>query len=172
MSRNPCKAVSLKIPSTTQIIVANNEKITIEEIGNTNLDVFVNHTSRRVQVSDIFYAPRLTSNLLSVRKIIEKSHIVTFHKKGCQIRDAARELKATATLTNGMYKLDQPLAEAKTASTLDNGELWHKRLGHLHSKAMEFLRNGLVTGLHYKYSSPCTICLKGKQKKTLFREVA
>jgi len=170
MSNYPCEKSSSKVLDNAQVTVANNENMSIEAIGSTNINVLNNDMERNIKLTDVLYVPKLNANLLSVSRIIQKGHSITFDNRGCRIRDAKRKVVATAKLTNGMYKLNQLSAEAKLASTINTSNQWHKRLGHLHSKAMKALERGLATGIKLigEVDSPCVTCLEGKQTRLPF----
>jgi len=53
---------------------------------------------------------------------------------------------------------------------LDDGQLWHRRFGHLNRASMNLLKNGLVTGCDFNdhMDNPCECCLMGKQCRLPF----
>lgn len=52
-----CETVSLEVPSNSQIIVANNERISVEAMGTTKLRILANSTERIINVTDILHVP-------------------------------------------------------------------------------------------------------------------
>jgi hypothetical protein len=63
------------------------------------------------QVSDVIYVPQLSTNLLSVSRMVEKGLVVTFSTGECKIYhqndySIHGDAKATATNVGGIYKLD------------------------------------------------------------------
>lgn len=56
-------------------------------------------------ISNVYYVPNLTTNLLSVSAIIKKGFKVVFSSSNCQIYDG-KVIIATATLYDGIYQLD------------------------------------------------------------------
>jgi len=113
------------IQSTRQ--VANNESVSVEAIGSTHIEVIANDKKGN-KLTDVLYVPKLNANLLSVSRIIQKGHSITFDNRGCRILNAKKKVVATAKLTsNGMYKLNQSSAEAKSASIINTSNQWHKR---------------------------------------------
>lgn len=92
---------------SSQVSVANGEKLSTAGRGN----VRVNLKDCARTISDVHYVPNLSANLLSVSSLVKKGFKVVFCKQKCNISDK-EEVLATATLRNGIYKLDvinQPL---------------------------------------------------------------
>lgn len=107
----------------SMITTANNEKLENKAIGKTSLKVLVNNNIDDIEAEDVLYVPEITSNLLSVSKIVEKGHIVTFNKKGCQITDEEGNIVAAAKESEGVYKLNQAKSWACITNTIENNEL-------------------------------------------------
>jgi len=126
---------------------------------------------KNIKLTDVLHVPKLNANLLSISRIIQKGRSVTFDNRGCRIRDAEKKFVATATLTNGTYKLNRSSAEVTLASTVNMSNQWHKKLGHLHSKAMNVLKRGLATGIKFnrEIDSSCITCLEDKQTRLPFQ---
>nr|GEX39943.1 putative ribonuclease H-like domain-containing protein [Tanacetum cinerariifolium] len=77
---------------------------------------------------------------------------------------------------NNMYSFDLKndvpvggLTGLFVKATLDESNLWHRRLGHINFKTMnKIMRGNLVRGLpskHFKNNHTCVACQKGKQHK-------
>ncbi|KAG6465891.1 hypothetical protein O3G_MSEX015473 [Manduca sexta] len=173
--------VSVK-PSS--VSVANGEKLFTVGQG----EVKVRLTNGIRTIKDVFYVPNLSANLLSVSCLVNKGYKVIFYKDKCKIFDK-QDMLAIATLENGIYKLDtigQPLCEGGNNNfvysverqdipsegkvAVESQEIWHRRLGHLNSKSMSLLRQGMVTGINYNLNifNPCAECIKGKLSKLPF----
>ena len=164
-----------KPPSSTQeIIVANKNRLNVDAVGEVNLDVCTGGTPDKINVKEVMFVPDLTTNLLSVSKITNKGHKVYFESSKCSIYDKSNALIASATLKNGMYKLDRPKNKvhgANSVSVADNIHLWHSRLGHPSTDSMNRIKNGVVTGTNFKnsLSEPCEVCVQGKQHRLPFK---
>lgn len=97
-----------------------------------------------------------------------------FTKTGCLIFNRTGDLVATAALTNGVYKLNivsRRLAAAVTTS----GEVWHRRMGHVHSDCLMKTKNA-VEGMDLNEKvditkSSCKTCCEGKQCRLPFKHV-
>lgn len=138
------------------IRAANNEPMDVECSGAVDFNVIVNGKSTNVQFKDVLCVPKLTANLLSVSQITAKRKIVVFNSRGCVVKDEDGTILATASLVNGLYRLDGS-SEMVLASIASNGpnvsnsmELWHRRLGHLNPADMNKMRNGGVDGMSFE----------------------
>ncbi|XP_011859670.1 PREDICTED: uncharacterized protein LOC105557114 [Vollenhovia emeryi] len=129
------------------VMTSSGEKLTTAAKGTVTLNLSVNGAEAAIPVQEVLHVPDLTANLLSVSKIVEKGHIVTFRKEGCTIKDRTNRVKATAYLREGVYVLDTKKEKAFATTTEKEDDIWHRRLGHLNRKGMSLLKNGLAKGL-------------------------
>lgn len=162
----------VKIKKDRNITTACNSDLQTEAVGNINLTVSVDGISSQVEARDVLYVPNITTNLLSVGKMVSKGNTVTFSSNGCRITSADGELLATATEVEGIYKLDQARERVYLSDESDeNHELWHRRLGHANRKSMQTLANNPQFGVSFKKVNmePCETCLKGKQTRLPFQ---
>lgn len=75
------------------------------------------------KISNVVYVPNLTTNLLSVKSMVDKDYVVVFHNQKCEIfhqgaisfNDA--KPVATARDTNGLYRLDASVITSHSASS-------------------------------------------------------
>lgn len=157
------------------ITVANGQQIPSEGKGTISLNMFGNVK----QISDALYVPDLAVNLLSVSKLVEKGLIVVFSPKGASIllNNGCRvtgSVVATASNHKGMYKLDVPQNSVFCTHTKESALLWHRRLGHIHPRALNILKNRAL-GIDYTSLSfndlnkTCVPCLQGKMSQRPFK---
>lgn len=157
------------------ITVANGQQIQSEGKGT----VSVNFSDKFKQIPDVLYVPDLATNLISVHSLVQEGLVVIFSPIGASIllKDDCKvtgSVVATASNHNGMYRLD--LAEHKAACTQvrESALLWHRRLGHLHPRALNILKNRAV-GIDYtslsfsELNKTCVPCLQGKMSKRPFK---
>lgn len=164
--------------------VANGEKL--QTAGRGNVQVCLNNCVRTI--GNVYYVPNLSTNLLSVSTLVGKGYKVSFSKSKCVIFDNDT-IVATATLRNGVYQLDtmgrppckevvvmsevvdsvnngtesEVLSSADGKATVASQDVWHRRLGHLNSRSMALLKQGMVTGINYSDNYiPCIACVEGK----------
>lgn len=126
-------------------------------------------------MTNVFYVPELTNNLLSVGQLQEKGLAIMIQDGVCRIYHPRRGLIAHTQMTaNRIFVL---LANARMQSlnclrmaTEDTTDLWHRRYGHLNNKSLRTLHyKQLVKGLPklQAVKSVCTVCNIGKQHRTV-----
>lgn len=165
--------------TSLEVKVANGEKLRIGGRGVVTLRL----KDCEVTITNVFYVPNLSANLLSVSELVRKGRKVTFDSKGCTICNG-KEVIATATYLRGVYQLDtldrleeNVSLEIAMCSGADAGgdaavvtqEVWHKRLAHLSLRSMNQMKR-MVTGMAYSDTDikNCVACLEGKQVKNPF----
>lgn len=163
------------------VTVANGQKIDCGGIGDISINTVCNVVNR---IKDVAYVPKLTNNLISVKKVVDKGFTVLFDKNGCSFyKDNDFSFKGEAILhgsaCGGLYTLDcttnshQNVAYEVHSDTLSRYLLWHKRLGHLCRIGMNQLKNSHV-GIDYTEidKSSCVACVEGKQARKPFKTTA
>ncbi|KAL0745175.1 hypothetical protein Bca101_100791 [Brassica carinata] len=150
-------------PANGHVMIANGDKIPIRGIG--NLKLFNKHTRA-------FYMPEFTSNLLSVKKCTTDLHCnVIFSPNDVKFQDIESSQLIGKGVTKGdLYMLEElaPVSESSclftTTSNLNKNALWHARLGHPHSRAL----NLMLPGVNFE-NKDCEACILGKHCKTVFQ---
>ncbi|WZZ27561.1 hypothetical protein YC2023_010962 [Brassica napus] len=150
-------------PANGHVMIANGDKIPIRGIG--NLKLFNKHTRA-------FYMPEFTSNLLSVKKCTTDLHCnVIFSPNDVKFQDIESSQLIGKGVTKGdLYMLEElaPVSESSclfTTSSLNKNALWHARLGHPHSRAL----NLMLPGVNFE-NKDCEACILGKHCKTVFQK--
>ncbi|GJT64668.1 putative ribonuclease H-like domain-containing protein [Tanacetum coccineum] len=136
----------------------------------------------KLDFKDVYFVEELKFNLFSVSQMCDKKNSVLFTDTDCVV------LSSDFKLTNenhvllkvprkdNMYSVDLRnvvpqggLTCLFAKATLDESNLWHRRLGHINFKTMNKLVWGnLVRGLPSKIfenDHTCVACQKGKQHK-------
>lgn len=142
-------------------------------------------------ITNVMYAPDVAANLLSVNQIALKGHILVFDKNGFNVYNEDEisvqgTVKFTGSEIGGIYKLDRSVSPINftvhncdvdqnvimSTSQSASSTLWHKRLGHLCTKSLILLRNGLANGIVFQDSKiseqPCVPCIEAKQTRKSF----
>lgn len=91
--------------SKGQVVVADNSRMDIECTGNLRLNVRNGERIESVIISDVQCIPKLCANLLLMSQMVCNGNTVIFDSHGCHILDAKKNLVATTSLCNNMYKL-------------------------------------------------------------------
>lgn len=90
-----------------------------------------------------------------------------FTDEDCKIYNRSGQLVATATLTNGVYKLNMPDTTAAMAVSADT---WHRRLTHVNGSYMAKMKHaakGFTVGDKIDTTN-CKVCCEGKQCRLPF----
>ncbi|GJU45494.1 ribonuclease H-like domain-containing protein [Tanacetum coccineum] len=108
---------------------------------------------------DVYFVKELKFNLFSVSQMCDKKNSVLFTETECLV------------LSPDFKLLDESLTCLFAKATIDESNLWHRRLGHINFKTMnKLVRGNLVRGLPSKLfenDHTYVACQKGKQHKAL-----
>ncbi|GKC44253.1 ribonuclease H-like domain-containing protein, partial [Tanacetum coccineum] len=138
--------------------------------------------TEKLDFEDVYFVKELKFNLLSVSQMCDKKNSVLFIETECLILSPNFKLLVESQVLlkvprqNNMYSFDLknvvPLGGLTCLfenATIDESNLWHRRLGHINFKTMnKLVRGNLVRGLPSKLfenDHTCVACQKGKQHK-------
>ncbi|GJX75565.1 ribonuclease H-like domain-containing protein [Tanacetum coccineum] len=143
----------------------------------------------KLDIEDVYFVKELKFNLFSVSQMCDKKNSVLFTDTKCvvlsldfKLTDESHVLLKVSRKDN-MYSIDLKnivpqggLTCLFAKATLDESNLWHRRLGHINFKTMnKLVRGNLVRGLPSKIfenDHTCVACQKGKQHKASCRKPA
>jgi hypothetical protein len=153
--------------SDSKIVLADNTKIESKSIGSTLIPIQIHNKPDFIRVHNV--APEISTNLLSVSKIIEKGHTVEFKESRCEIKSKYGDLLATAHDHGGIYKLDSAEQSANITTTSHAPELWHRRVAHPENSIAVHFKEA-VTGCNSVPATEgtCVPCLQGKHHRSPF----
>ncbi|GJT15234.1 retrovirus-related pol polyprotein from transposon TNT 1-94 [Tanacetum coccineum] len=131
---------------------------------------------------DVYFIKELKFNLFSVLQICDKKNDVLFTDTECVVLSPDFKLTDESYVLlkvprkDNMYSVDLKnvvpqggLTCLFSKATLDESNLWHRRLGHINFKTMnKLVRGNLIRGLPLKIfenDHTCVACQKGKQHK-------
>ncbi|GJY50897.1 putative ribonuclease H-like domain-containing protein [Tanacetum coccineum] len=138
--------------------------------------------TRKLDFEDVYFVKELKFNLFSVSQMCDKKNSVLFtetefHVISCDFKllDESQVLLKVPR-QNNMYSFDLNnvvpsggLTCLFAKATIDESNLWHRRLGHINFKTMnKLVRGNLVRGLPLKLfenDHTCVACQKGKHHK-------
>jgi hypothetical protein len=124
------------------------------------------------------YVPGLKKNLVSVAMLEDKGYDVVFSKGKAFLRHIATgQTKRIGIRVKNLYKLEVDdcaalSTKAELVQSQDIGELWHRRLGHLHHGALKIMQQ-ISTGLpkgKLEQVDTCKGCTLGKYTKSSFHD--
>lgn len=133
--------------------------------------------TKKCNLHDVLYVPKLSYNLLSVSKATEDGKMTKFVEDGCQVLDANEKLIAVGKKVGSLYYLDcrsgrQWTNTAKSRSHETRENVWHRRYGHLGAQSLQKLaKHQLVDGFDFnafKEIDFCESCAEGKHHRSQF----
>ncbi|GKC43458.1 putative ribonuclease H-like domain-containing protein [Tanacetum coccineum] len=136
----------------------------------------------KLDFEDVYFVKELKFNLFSVSQMCDKKNSVLFTETEClvlsldfKLLDESQVLLKVPRHDN-MYSFDLKnvvpsggLTCLFAKATIDESNLWHRRLGHINFKTMnKLVRGNLVRGFPskpFENDHTCVACQKGKQHK-------
>nr|GEV07102.1 putative ribonuclease H-like domain-containing protein [Tanacetum cinerariifolium] len=136
----------------------------------------------KLDFDDVYFVKELKFNLFSVSQMCDKKNIVLFTDTKCIVLSPEFKLPDESQVLlrvpreNNMYNVNlknivpsRDLTYLFSKATINESNLWHRRLGHINFKTMNKLVKGnLVRGLPTKVfenDNTCVACKKGKQHR-------
>nr|GEV51969.1 retrovirus-related Pol polyprotein from transposon TNT 1-94 [Tanacetum cinerariifolium] len=136
----------------------------------------------KLDFDDVYIIKELKFNLFSVSQMCDKKDNVLFTDTECLILSPEFKLPDENQVLlrvpreNNMYNVNlknivpsRDLTYLFTKATLDESNLWHRRLGHINFKTMnKLVKCNLVRGLPSKVfenDNTCVACKKGKEHR-------
>jgi transposase InsO family protein len=126
-----------------------------------------------LQLKEVLYVPGMKRNLVSISTLEDKGYKVTFSEervlawhKDSHINYA----KVIGVRENSLYRLTIRPVQALLHDTISLSELWHRRLAHIHYRALPALGK-MVTSLpeiQIQHKGVCKGCALGKNVKGSF----
>ncbi|GJW48913.1 zinc finger, CCHC-type containing protein [Tanacetum coccineum] len=130
--------------------------------------------SDQLMVSDVYFIPALTNNILSLGQLTEVGYDVWLHNEYLKVYNKQGTLVLKVQRSSNMLHT-MPLKVAKlaclAASLIDDAWTWHARLGHANFYTLEMMgKKRMVTGMpcvaHPKQL--CNGCVVAKQMRQSF----
>ena len=104
-------------------------------------------SGKTFKMKDVLHILGMTSNLVAVSTLEDEGYDVTFSRGRVYIqRYVNSERIGIGIRDGGLYRLTTKLLKALLHDTISSIELWHRRLAHLHYRALPTLRK-MTTGL-------------------------
>nr|GEV51791.1 ribonuclease H-like domain-containing protein [Tanacetum cinerariifolium] len=140
----------------------------------------------KLDFKDVYFVKELKFNLFSISHMCDKKNIVLFKDTKCVVLSPNFKLLDESQVLlrvprkNNMYSVDLRnvapsgcLTCLFVKATIDESNLWHRRLRHINFKTMnKLLKGNLVRGLPLKIFAndhTCVACQKGKQHKASYK---
>ncbi|GAB2284341.1 hypothetical protein Dimus_039664 [Dionaea muscipula] len=121
-------------------------------------------------ISDVYYVPRMRTNILSVGQLLEKGYVVFMADRLLTLSDQCGTLIAKVPMsTNRMFMLHiQPVSSdsCMRAATMTDDVLWHSRFGHLNIDSLtKMIKEEMVVrlpSLQFKSLKSCEALFIGE----------
>ena len=109
---------------------------------------FERESGKPLSFVDVLYVPGLTKNLISVSSLEDKGYQVKFcdHRVYIRPKGSDRSLdQVIGRRSRKVYRLHFEPAKALVSSiSSSQGELWHRRMAHLHHGELKHLRQEVI----------------------------
>lgn len=170
--------VYLKKP--VELKVGDGFALKAEIIGNIKAQVIVNGQTVEIKITNVYYSPNMTKNLLSVSSMAKTGSTVLFNDINAKVFNRNGKLSMVASKSNNLYeiktlvKVQPPPSRDVYANNVEmtNLEKWHRTLGHINFRDLKDLKNyDLMDGLPKNFEKDflkCEICLENKMSNLKF----
>nr|GEV63226.1 putative ribonuclease H-like domain-containing protein [Tanacetum cinerariifolium] len=136
----------------------------------------------KLDFDDVYFLKELKFNLFSVSQLCDKKNSVLFTDTECLVLSPDFKLPNESQILlkvpreNNMYNVNlknivpsRDLTCLFAKETIDESNLWHRRLGYMNFKTMnELVKGNLVRGIPtkvFKNDNTCVACKKGKKQR-------
>ncbi|GJV10248.1 putative ribonuclease H-like domain-containing protein [Tanacetum coccineum] len=143
----------------------------------------------KLDFEDVYFVKELKFNLFNVSQMCDKKNSVLFTNTECVVLSPdfmlldQNHVLLRVPRKDNMYSVDlknivhsRGLTCLFAKATLDESNLWHRRLRYINFKTMnKLVRGNLIRGLPSKIfenNHTCVACQKGKQHKASYRKPA
>ena len=151
--------------------------MTIVEIQGRGTIMFQGKYGDQWVLSDVYYIPKLRSNLVSLGQLIEIEHRIVLDDDVLEVleKQPVRLIMRVPRTLNRLYKIELKPVEPKClmASIGNQAWLWHGRLGHVNFRFLkQLVGKEMATGVP-DINHPeqvCSDCLGAKQTRSPLRQ--
>ncbi|KAK9054827.1 hypothetical protein SSX86_025906 [Deinandra increscens subsp. villosa] len=126
-----------------------------------------------LELSNVRYIPELTRNLISLGSFERDGYNVSLKNGRAKVIKGSRVVLSGTRCENNIYLLDggfdHQINVVTKENTLDEGTLWHRRLGHISDQGLlELSHQGYLGKYNGKGAGFCEDCVMGKAHKVRF----
>ena len=107
---------------------------------------FQRESGKPFQLKNVMHVPGLKKNLVSIEMLEDRGYDVFFSSGKAYLRHkATSQVKKIGIQIKNLYKLEVDgcttmMGKEEKVVSQDEGELWHRRLGHLHYGALNIMQ--------------------------------
>lgn len=161
-------------PYNGNVTVANGEKMKAIGIGTVNLNVrSAEGNYCKIILKETLLVPKISENLISVRKLVEDGSIVSFDKKKVYMKKGG-EKRTIGRAEGTQYRTNKDECmetKSKEKENLICKHEWHRRLGHRNLKDIEFMGKHGLPIRNCSCTNECEACIIGKMARKSFPKV-
>ncbi|KAJ4812770.1 polyprotein [Rhynchospora pubera] len=175
MTGDRSKFVELDTHVTGNVRFGNDTKVEIKGKGSV---VLATKNGDHKILHDVYYIPKMKSNILSIGQLLENGHKVKMEDHFLWLRDREDRLVAKVSMTkNRMFMLNVKTAEVNClqACVKNPSWIWHMRFGHLNFEGLKMLGEKYMVNGIPAINHPdqlCEACLLGKHARKSFPKVS
>jgi hypothetical protein len=151
-----------------QAITASGDVIEFTHKGDLELEL---KNGVCLKLTDVFYSPKMSMNLISVSQIHKRGGSVNLNK--CILLGQNNQLISEIETSGGLFIL--PVKSLNSSNNdvmaqVASLEIWHQRLGHTaFGKIIDMKKKGIIEVDAMSDVPTCTICPKGKLSRNPFK---
>ncbi|TPX29978.1 DNA-directed DNA polymerase [Synchytrium microbalum] len=119
-----------------------------------------------ITLKDVLFVPKLTHQLVSVAKLMQDGKDIVFKENSVVYGG-----NVIARMQNSLFDLDITLIDHAMIASVDNPDIWHRRLGHAGISAVNLVRKyQMAEGINSEMSAyhSCDCCILGKSTRPSF----
>ena len=127
-----------KRESHQKVILGDDTKYAVRGVGATSFQL---KSRKTVKMKEVLHVLGMTSNLVVVSALEDEGYDVLFSRGRVYIHKHGSSERIEIDIRDGgLYRLTAKLLKALVHDTISSIELWHRRLAHLHYRALPTLR--------------------------------
>lgn len=158
--------------SNLQVIIGDDACYFVNDFGATSLNLDFGIS---LHLSNILFVPGIRRNLIPISALEDKGYQVAFSEGRVLAWPKKSSIKYSHVIGNrydNLYKLSIRLVQALLYKNSNSSELWHRRLGHLHFRALPTLEKmvKVMPKLSHVHNDTCKGCAMGKNTKNPFHK--
>jgi hypothetical protein len=154
------------------VVLGDDVRYNVRGVGTSTFQL---DSDMQLKLEEVLYVPGMKRNLVSISALEDKGYKITFSEgkvlawhKDSHINSS----KVIGIRDNSLYKLTIKPVQALLHDTISLSELWHRRLAHIHYRALPALKK-MVTVLpeiqiQIQHEGVCKGCALGKNIKGFF----
>ncbi|AAD21687.1 Strong similarity to gi/3600044 T12H20.12 protease homolog from Arabidopsis thaliana BAC gb/AF080119 and is a member of the reverse transcriptase family PF/00078 [Arabidopsis thaliana] len=151
------------------VLVGDGTYLPITHTGSTT----IKSSNGKIPLNEVLVVPNIQKSLLSVSKLCDDYPCGVYFdaNKVCIIDLQTQKVVTTGPRRNGLYVLENQefVALYSNRQCAATEEVWHHRLGHANSKALQHLQNSKAIQINKSRTSPvCEPCQMGKSSRLPF----